>query len=176
MKPEGSKWTGSIYNPRDGRVYPAKISVQDEDTIHIEGCIMGGMLCGGQDWSRVAQPNDAADSTPQPPKETFTAAPTPNFEPPSRPDAQLPDHAQGQQPSPATKVKEHSNKHANAFDFDVSKITGGQAADAGRTAADLINQILNDHGVGGARVDRGQAASAARSAAKMFKSSTSLTE
>ena len=53
MKPSGSNvWAGTIVDIRDGTKYAGRISLQGE-ALHVEGCIMGGVLCGGQNWSRV---------------------------------------------------------------------------------------------------------------------------
>jgi uncharacterized protein (DUF2147 family) len=29
------------------------MSLQSSETLKIEGCVLGGMICGGQHWSRV---------------------------------------------------------------------------------------------------------------------------
>jgi len=181
MKPEGDKWVGSVYNARDGRTYSAKISMRGGDTLRVEGCLPGGMLCGGQNWSRVALPTiatgpaasmpqpeakEAAINTPVPPAETASPAEASQIQ-----QAQTPAgvHIQ-QQPTVAPQVTENTSRAPRLFDLDLSQITGDQAADAGRSAADLINQMLIQHGVGGARVDPAQAALAARSATKIIKS------
>lgn len=53
MKPDGKRWSGQIYNVKDGRSYTAHISLKNPDTLRVEGCAFGGMICGGQNWSRV---------------------------------------------------------------------------------------------------------------------------
>jgi uncharacterized protein (DUF2147 family) len=53
MKPKGDRWEGKVYNAKDGKTYTAKISMKNPNTMRIEGCIMGGMLCGGQNWKRA---------------------------------------------------------------------------------------------------------------------------
>lgn len=53
MKPRGKRWSGRIYNVKDGRSYTAHISLKSADTLRVEGCAFGGMICGGQNWSRV---------------------------------------------------------------------------------------------------------------------------
>ena len=53
MKPNGANvWAGTIVDVRDGTHYSGKISMQGE-ALHVEGCVMGGALCGGQNWTRV---------------------------------------------------------------------------------------------------------------------------
>lgn len=53
MKPNGRRWSGRIYNVKDGRSYTAHISLRNANTLRVEGCAFGGMICGGQNWSRV---------------------------------------------------------------------------------------------------------------------------
>jgi uncharacterized protein (DUF2147 family) len=80
MKAEGkNSWAGTIYNARDGSTYKAKMSMHGDNTLRVEGCIAGGMLCGGQDWSRVAQPTAAAapSTAPVPQPADVAVAPQP---------------------------------------------------------------------------------------------------
>lgn len=53
MKPSGNRWKGRIYNAQDGRTYSGNMSLKNSNMLHIEGCAFGGMICGGQNWSRV---------------------------------------------------------------------------------------------------------------------------
>ncbi|WP_036261596.1 DUF2147 domain-containing protein [Methylocapsa aurea] len=53
MKPHGGVWTGSIVNARDGQKYVGRISLHGERTLKVEGCVAGGLICGGQEWSRL---------------------------------------------------------------------------------------------------------------------------
>jgi uncharacterized protein (DUF2147 family) len=54
MKPSGAaKWSGKVYNAEDGETYEGKISLQTPNTLKLEGCILGGMICQGQTWTRV---------------------------------------------------------------------------------------------------------------------------
>lgn len=46
-------WKGTIYNPEDGKSYTAKASIQKNGSLLIEGCILGGLLCDDQTWTRV---------------------------------------------------------------------------------------------------------------------------
>jgi uncharacterized protein (DUF2147 family) len=53
MKPNGANlWAGTIVDVRDGTQYAGKISMQGE-ALRVEGCVMGGAICGGQTWTRV---------------------------------------------------------------------------------------------------------------------------
>jgi uncharacterized protein (DUF2147 family) len=53
MKPDGKRWSGRIYNMKDGRSYTAHIALKNANTLRVEGCAFGGMICGGQTWTRV---------------------------------------------------------------------------------------------------------------------------
>jgi uncharacterized protein (DUF2147 family) len=52
-------WRGQIYNSRNGKTYDANIKPVDADTLHLEGCVLGGLFCGGQNWTRL-KPRAAA--------------------------------------------------------------------------------------------------------------------
>ncbi len=53
MKPDGRQWDGTIVDITDGEQYAGHISLISDGTLKVEGCVMGGMFCGGQQWSRV---------------------------------------------------------------------------------------------------------------------------
>ena len=53
MKPGDQQWDGEVYNAEDGKTYTSNISLQGPDVLRIEGCVLGGLLCGGQNWTRV---------------------------------------------------------------------------------------------------------------------------
>lgn len=53
MKPSGAIWSGTVVNVASGQKYAARMSLQSSETLKIEGCVLGGMICGGQHWSRV---------------------------------------------------------------------------------------------------------------------------
>jgi uncharacterized protein (DUF2147 family) len=53
MRPNGANlWAGTIVDVRDGTQYVGKISMQGE-SLRVEGCVLGGAICGGQTWTRV---------------------------------------------------------------------------------------------------------------------------
>jgi len=53
MRPAGENlWAGTTYNAEDGQMYSAKMSMQGEQSLKIEGCAPGG-ACGSEVWSRV---------------------------------------------------------------------------------------------------------------------------
>ena len=49
-------WNGPIYNPRNGKTYDGVLTLKKPTVLEVEGCVMGGWICGGQDWTRVATP------------------------------------------------------------------------------------------------------------------------
>jgi uncharacterized protein (DUF2147 family) len=49
-------WRGQIYNAMNGRTYEASIKPVSPDVLNLEGCVLGGLFCGGQSWSRVKPP------------------------------------------------------------------------------------------------------------------------
>lgn len=53
MKAAGENaWTGSAFNPEDGKTYSGKMTLSGS-SLNTAGCIMGGLLCKSVDWSRV---------------------------------------------------------------------------------------------------------------------------
>ena len=50
-----ARWAGKVYNPRDGRTYDIKMTVQSESEMIIEGCGLYGLICQKQEWERVEQ-------------------------------------------------------------------------------------------------------------------------
>lgn len=61
---EPGKWTGEIYNSQNGKMYGASISLADENTLDLEGCLVWP-LCQTQQWTRVTTP--PPNATPLPP-------------------------------------------------------------------------------------------------------------
>lgn len=45
-------WEGEVYNAKNGKTYDATMDLRQPDTLHVEGCALG-ILCGGQDWTRL---------------------------------------------------------------------------------------------------------------------------
>jgi uncharacterized protein (DUF2147 family) len=80
MKPTGAnKWVGQIYNSEDGQTYASNISIGPQDVLQVRGCVLG-ILCGGEDWTRVVDPSLPPGSPGGPP-----LAPPPAAGGPSRP-------------------------------------------------------------------------------------------
>jgi uncharacterized protein (DUF2147 family) len=54
LKPSGeAQWTGSLYNAEDGRTYTGKLTIVDEHHIKVSGCVLGGLICQTQTWTRT---------------------------------------------------------------------------------------------------------------------------
>ena len=69
MKPVSpNKWEGEVYNAQNGKMYSANISLVSDDVLKIQGCVLGGIFCGGENWTRVvpvvqpAPPPQAAEA------------------------------------------------------------------------------------------------------------------
>ncbi len=48
-----TRWDGQIYNATNGQTYKANVRMVGDNTLRVEGCVMGGVFCGGQRWTRV---------------------------------------------------------------------------------------------------------------------------
>jgi uncharacterized protein (DUF2147 family) len=54
MKPAGSgKWSGEFYNADDGKIYGGSMIMAGDRTMKVEGCILGGLICQSQTWTRA---------------------------------------------------------------------------------------------------------------------------
>jgi uncharacterized protein (DUF2147 family) len=59
---EPNLWTGKIYDPigtkvtSGGKYYDVKVSLGKKGQLEVRGCV-GAIFCGGQDWTRVTDPN-----------------------------------------------------------------------------------------------------------------------
>jgi uncharacterized protein (DUF2147 family) len=60
-----NRWDGEVYNAKDGSTYSSHISLVRADVLRIDGCVLGGLFCGGENWTRV------------PPEQTTSSAPAP---------------------------------------------------------------------------------------------------
>ena len=69
---EQGKWSGEIYNSQNGKMYQANISLADENTLDLEGCLVWP-LCQTQKWTRVKTP--PPNATPLPPIKGAAATP-----------------------------------------------------------------------------------------------------
>ena len=55
MKPSGvpDKWNGQLYNAEDGKTYSGSLTLENANTIKLEGCVLGGLICKAQSWGRA---------------------------------------------------------------------------------------------------------------------------
>jgi uncharacterized protein (DUF2147 family) len=54
MKPtKKDRWEGQVYNANDGKTYAANIAMKKPNVLRVEGCALGGLACGGQNWTRA---------------------------------------------------------------------------------------------------------------------------
>lgn len=70
---EPGKWTGEVYNSQNGKNYTASISLADENTLNLEGCLVWP-LCQTQQWTRVKTP--PTNAAPLPPLKSAPASQT----------------------------------------------------------------------------------------------------
>lgn len=52
MKKSGSKYSGKLYNPNDGKIYTGKISNITGSSMRLSGCVLGGLICKSQTWRK----------------------------------------------------------------------------------------------------------------------------
>lgn len=48
----GGNYVGSVWRPSNNKVYSGKINLKG-DTMQLKGCVLGGLACGKQTWSRI---------------------------------------------------------------------------------------------------------------------------
>jgi uncharacterized protein (DUF2147 family) len=54
MKPAGAgKWSGKVYNAEDGKTYSGNLTMTGDNSLQLQGCALGGLLCKSQTWARV---------------------------------------------------------------------------------------------------------------------------
>jgi uncharacterized protein (DUF2147 family) len=54
MKPAGTdKWSGQVYNAEDGKTYSGNLTMTGAGALTLQGCALGGLVCKGQNWTRV---------------------------------------------------------------------------------------------------------------------------
>lgn len=79
MKPtKPNLWEGEIYNSNNGKTYEGSVSMVDDNTLKLQGCLskmLGDLLCGGENWTRVTTPPPNAPPLP-PIGPTATPGPT----------------------------------------------------------------------------------------------------
>jgi len=54
MKPAGAgKWSGQVYNAEDGKTYSGNLTYTGGNSLQLQGCALGGLVCKGQTWTRA---------------------------------------------------------------------------------------------------------------------------
>ncbi|SDU19079.1 DUF2147 domain-containing protein [Stappia sp. ES.058] len=55
MTPAGDAgvWKGKVYNAEDGKTYSGRMTLEGPDKLSLKGCVLGGLICRGETWSRV---------------------------------------------------------------------------------------------------------------------------
>ncbi len=52
-KTGANSWSGKLYNTQDGETYNGTVTVADKNTLKLQGCVLGGLICQGPTWTRV---------------------------------------------------------------------------------------------------------------------------
>jgi uncharacterized protein (DUF2147 family) len=45
-------WRGHVFVPERGRTFQSRITQLGQNSIRVDGCVLGGFLCGGETWQR----------------------------------------------------------------------------------------------------------------------------
>ncbi len=53
QQPDGSWAEGRIIRPIEGEVYNARLRLAGNDVIEVEGCMLAGLTCRDQRWTRI---------------------------------------------------------------------------------------------------------------------------
>ena len=53
MRKRGGRYEGRLYNPGDGKTYTGYIEPLSADALRLSGCVLGGLICRGQTWTRL---------------------------------------------------------------------------------------------------------------------------
>ena len=54
MKPAGTdKWSGQVYNAEDGKTYSGNLTFPGGNSLTLQGCALGGLVCKGQTWTKA---------------------------------------------------------------------------------------------------------------------------
>lgn len=55
-RPSGkARWQGTVFVPDMGRRFDSQIAALSPDRLQVKGCILHGLLCKSQIWTRIAQ-------------------------------------------------------------------------------------------------------------------------
>jgi uncharacterized protein (DUF2147 family) len=54
MSPNGdNQWKGTLYRYTDGQTFSGTMKLSGQNTMELSGCVMGGIICRAQTWTRV---------------------------------------------------------------------------------------------------------------------------
>jgi uncharacterized protein (DUF2147 family) len=53
IEPSGSGFSGQLYNFQDGKTYTGKLRLVGPKALELSGCVLGGLFCKSQTWTRV---------------------------------------------------------------------------------------------------------------------------
>ena len=53
MKKSAAGWTGQLYNFQDGKTYTGTMKLPSANAMELGGCVMGGLICRTQTWTRA---------------------------------------------------------------------------------------------------------------------------
>lgn len=48
-----ARFSAQGYNPEDGRTYQTTLELQSRDRLQIKGCVLGGLICDDDIWTRT---------------------------------------------------------------------------------------------------------------------------
>ena len=50
-----NQWSGTFYNPEDGRIYRGSITLVSQSQIKVQACRINSGTCGSRNWKRAQQ-------------------------------------------------------------------------------------------------------------------------
>jgi uncharacterized protein (DUF2147 family) len=53
IRPSGDGFEGALYNYKDGKTYSGRMSFSGGNAMQLSGCVLGGLICRTQTWTRV---------------------------------------------------------------------------------------------------------------------------
>ena len=54
MAADGDGYKGSLYNYLNGKTYTGKLNTDGGNELNLSGCVLGGLLCQTEKWTRTA--------------------------------------------------------------------------------------------------------------------------
>jgi uncharacterized protein (DUF2147 family) len=52
-KASANSWKGSLLNVDNGQTYSGVVTLESAKTLKLEGCVLGGIICTGETWTKV---------------------------------------------------------------------------------------------------------------------------